>query len=261
MSETTSLEDMLSDKELGPAEPEPITTGDDPEPEPKEPADPELKDPADPAEPKEPDDPSEPPSPKASETPKEEETWTKAAVLDERRKRQEAEQRLRELEQKSQKPEETPDWFSDPEKAAQHHSAQIEQRLWQQKVELGQDWMRQQHADYDEMEAKFAEMVQQNPALSAELRKSANPARFAYETAKKAAEYEAMKDVDSYKARIEADVRKEVEEKVRKEHEEKLRKEAEKRAAIDPSLASTSSKGGLTSDDYAGPTPLDEILK
>ena len=72
---------------------------------------------------------------------------------------------------------------------------------------------------------------------------------------------DAMKDVDSYKAKLEADVRKDVEAKVRKEIEAEQKKKADKEAAIDPSLASTSSKGGLTSDDYAGPTPLDEILK
>lgn len=260
MSET-SLEDMLSDKELDPVEPEPKTTGDDPEPEPKEPADPEPKDPADPAEPKEPDDPSEPPSPKASETTEEtEEPWTKKAVLDERRKRQELEQRLREIESKKE-PEPAPDWWADPEKAAQHQSQQIEARLYQQKVELSQDFMRSQHEDYDDMEARFMEMAQENPALRTELQKSANPARFAYETAKKAAEYDAMKDVDSYKAKLEAEVRKDVEAKVRKELEAEQEKKAKKETAIDPSLASTSSKGGLTSDDYAGPTPLDEILK
>jgi len=258
MSET-SLEDMLSDKELDPVEPEPKTTGDDPEPEPKDPADPEPKDPADPAEPKDPDDPSEPPSPKASET-TEDEPWTKKAVLDERRKRQELEQRLKDLESKKE-PEPAPDWWADPEKAAQHQSQQIEARLYQQKVELSQDFMRSQHEDYDDMEARFMEMAQENPALRTELQKSANPARFAYETARKAAEYEAIKDVDSYKAKMEAEVRKDVEAKLRKEIEAEQEKKAKKEAAIDPSLASTSSKGGLTSDDYAGPTPLDEILK
>ena len=252
MSET-SLEDMLSDKELDPVEPEPKTTGDDPEPEPKDPADPEPKDPADPAEPKDPDDPS------ASET-TEDEPWTKKAVLDERRKRQELEQRLKDLESKKE-PEPAPDWWADPEKAAQHQSQQIEARLYQQKVELSQDFMRSQHEDYDDMEARFMEMAQENPALRTELQKSANPARFAYETARKAAEYDAMKDVDSYKAKLEADVRKDVEAKLRKEIEAEQEKKAKKEAAIDPSLASTSSKGGLTSDDYAGPTPLDEILK
>lgn len=103
-------------------------------------------------------------------------------------------------------------------------------------------------------------MAQENPTLKAEFHKAANPARFAYDTAKKAAEYDAMKDVDGYKAKLEAEVRKEVEEKVRKEFEDKAKKQAEKEAAIEPSLASAGN-GGLNSSDWSGPTPLDDILK
>ena len=257
MSET-SLEDMLSDKDL------PEATETEEAEETKEQGTGETEEAAETETDKETEtektekDDSTPES-KASET-TEDEPWTKKAVLDERRKRQELEQRLRDIEAKKEQ-EQAPDWWADPEKAAQHQSQQIEARLYQQKVELSQDFMRSQHEDYDDMEARFMEMAQENPALRTELQKSANPARFAYETAKKAAEYEAMKDVDAYKARLEADVRKDVEAKVRKEIEAEQKKKADKEAAIDPSLASTSSKGGLKSDDYAGPTPLDEILK
>ena len=261
MSET-SLEDMLSDKDL----PEATETEESEETkeqetgETEETTETETEKEAETEETKEKKDDSTPES-KASETTEEtEEPWTKKAVLDERRKRQELEQRLREIEAKKE-PEQAPDWWADPEKAAQHQSQQIEARLYQQKVELSQDFMRSQHEDYDDMEARFMEMAQENPALRTELQKSANPARFAYETAKKAAEYDAIKDVDSYKAKLEAEVRKDVEAKVRQEIEAEQKKKADKEAAIDPSLASTSSKGGLKSDDYAGPTPLDEILK
>jgi hypothetical protein len=257
MSET-SLEDMLSDKDL----PEATETEEAEETkgtgETEETTETETDKETETEEAEEKKDDSTPES-KASET-TEDEPWTKKAVLDERRKRQELEQRLRDLESKKE-PEPAPDWWADPEKAAQHQSQQIEARLYRQKVELSQDFMRSQHEDYDDMEARFMEMAQENPALRTELQKSANPARFAYETARKASEYEAMKDVDSYKAKVEADVRKDVEAKVRKEIEAEQKKKADKEAAIDPSLASTSSKGGLTSDDYAGPTPLDEILK
>lgn len=257
MSET-SLEDMLSDKDL----PEATETEEAEETkgtgETEETAETETDKETETEETEDKKDDSTPES-KASET-TEEGPWTKKAVLDERRKRQELEQRLRDLESKKE-PEPAPDWWADPEKAAQHQSQQIEARLYQQKVELSQEFMRSQHEDYDDMEARFMEMAQENPALRTELQKSANPARFAYETARKAAEYDAMKDVDSYKAKLEADVRKDVEAKLRQEIEAEQKKKADKEAAIDPSLASTSSKGGLKSDDYAGPTPLDEILK
>lgn len=255
MSET-SLEDMLSDKDL----PEATETEEVEETKEQEAGEETTETETDKeTETEEAEKDDSTPESKASET-TEEEPWTKKAVLDERRKRQELEQRLKDLESKKE-PEPAPDWWADPEKAAQHQSQQIEARLYQQKVEIGQDLMRSQHDDYDDMEARFMEMAQENPALRTELQKSANPARFAYETAKKAAEYDAIKDVDSYRAKLEAEVRKDVEAKLRKELEAEQEKKAKKEAAIDPSLASTSSKGGLKSDDYAGPTPLDEILK
>ena len=255
MSET-SLEDMLSDKDL----PEATETEEVEETKEQEAGEETTETETDKeTETEEAEKDDSTPESKASET-TEEEPWTKKAVLDERRKRQELEQRLKDLESKKE-PEPAPDWWADPEKAAQHQSQQIEARLYQQKVEIGQDLMRSQHDDYDDMEARFMEMAQENPARRTELQKSANPARFAYETAKKAAEYDAIKDVDSYRAKLEAEVRKDVEAKLRKELEAEQEKKAKKEAAIDPSLASTSSKGGLKSDDYAGPTPLDEILK
>jgi len=257
MSET-SLEDMLSDKDLPEATETEEAEGTKEQEAGEETTETEAEKEAETEETEEKKDDSTPES-KASET-TEDEPWTKKAVLDERRKRQELEQRLRDIEAKKE-PEQAPDWWADPEKAAQHQSQQIEARLYQQKVELSQDFMRSQHEDYDDMEARFMEMAQENPTLRTELQKSANPARFAYETAKKAAEYDAIKDVDSYKAKLEAEVRKDVEAKLRKELEAEQEKKAKKEAAIDPSLASTSSKGGLKSDDYAGPTPLDEILK
>lgn len=192
-----------------------------------------------------------------------EENWTKAAVLDERRKRQELQARLDQLEaQQRQEPAEKPDWYDDPEKAANHQATTFQAQLEQQKFELTQDMMRSVHPDYDEMETRFVDLARENPHLVAEMQKSANPARFAYETAKKAAELDQLKNVDEYKAKVEAEARAEIEAKVRKELEEKYQRQAAKDEALSvPSLAGTPSKGGLSSSDYAGPTPLDDILK
>lgn len=256
---------MLSDKELDtePKEPEP-----NPEPgadtDPKEPVEP--KDPADP-EPKEPE-PGSPPEPKEpNKDPDEEgpESWTKAAVLDERRKRQALEAEVEKLRQGNQPATEAekPDWYGDPEKAAQAMEQQVgqtlSQQVWQTKVGLSQDLMRSQHEDYDELESEFMDLVKEQPGLIQEMQQATNPARFAYETAQKARKYAAMQDVDGYEAKM----RQEIEAKVRKELEaeqqQKADKQQQKRAAIDPSLASSTSQG-LKSDDFAGPTPLEDIL-
>lgn len=262
-SQHVSLEDMLSDKELPETEAEQAEeeggAGEETETEGKEGDKPEGTDET------ETDDDSTPESDASKDKPKDDEgeSWTKAAVLDERRKRQELQAELERLKQEREpdRAEEAPDWYAEPERAAEAQRQQFEQMLFTQKVELSQDMMRSQHADYDEMEQKFFDLCQENPALRTELRLSANPARFAYETAKKASEYEAMKDVESYKAKLKAEVRSELEEQIRKEQEAAQARLEKKRAAADPSLASASSKGGLSSSDYSGPTPLDEILK
>lgn len=189
------------------------------------------------------------------------ESWTKAAVLDERRKRQalEAElEKMRQGQQPATEPEKA-DWYADPEKAAQSMEQQLSRQAFNTKLELSQDMMRGQFEDYDELETEFVDLAKQDPRLVQEMQQAANPARFAYETAQKARKYAAMQDVEGYEAKV----RQEIEAKVRKELEaeqqQKAEKQQQKRAAIDPSLASSTS-GGLKSDDFAGPTPLEDIL-
>ena len=261
MTNQTSLEDLLSDRELPETTEETEQTKDTGEVTSEETATAETE-----QETEEKDD-STPESKAEQKTEDEEgpESWTKAAVLDERRKRQALEAELEQLKQGKQPAAETekPDWYGDPEKAAQVMQQQVgqtvSQQVWQTKVGLSQDLMRSQHEDYDELESEFMDLVKEQPGLVQEMLQAPNPARFAYDTAKKAREYTAMKDVDAYKAKM----RQEIEAKVRKELEaeqqQKADKQQQKRAAIDPSLASSTSQG-LKSDDFAGPTPLDDIL-
>lgn len=87
------------------------------------------------------EDEVEPPSTE----PKESDRIPVTALLDEREKRQEAQRkaeeadrRLKALEAESrrlQKPQETPDWYEDPQKAATYQQQVIEQRLEQRRME------------------------------------------------------------------------------------------------------------------------------
>lgn len=275
-SQSMTLEDMLSDKELPEETSDEQTTGEESESEGDEAKKAEESKEGETGK----DDDSTPESDASKDKDTEEEgkksqeekddkddeSWTKTAVLDERRKRQALQQELDALKSQSNKGDEAtqekePDWYDEPDKAASLQERKFQDMLFTNKVELSQDMMRSQNEDYDEMEQKFFDLCQENPSLRQELRSAANPARFAYETAKKATEYEQMQDVETYKAKLKAEARKEVEEEVRKEQEEKQQKLDKKRAAADPSLASANSKGGLSSNDYSGPTPLNEILK
>ena len=260
MENQTSLEDLLSDKEMPESTEETEgteqtdTTGEETSTE-EATADTEQE--------TEERDDSTPESKAEQKTEDEEgpESWTKAAVLDERRKRQALEAELEKLRQGEQKPadEDKADWYADPEKAAQAMQQQLSQQAFNTKLELSQDMMRGQFEDYDDLETEFVDLAKQDPRLIQEMQQAPNPARFAYETAKKAREYTAMKDVDSYKAKLKQELEAELRKELEAEQQQKAEKQQRKRDAIDPSLASSASNG-LKSDDYAGPTPLDDIL-
>lgn len=256
MSDQTSLEDLLSDKELPESTEEAEQTETTGEETSTEEATAETE-----QETKEKDD-STPESKAEQKTEDEEgpESWTKSAVLDERRKRQALEAELEKLRQGGQPPEaEKPDWYGDPEKAAQAMQQQVSQQAFNTKLDLSQDMMRAQHEDYDELETEFVDLAKQDPRLIQEMQQATNPARFAYDTAKKAREYAAMKDVDSYKAKLRQEVEAELRKELEAEQQQKAEKHQKKVGAIDTSLASSTSSG-LKSNDYAGPTPLEDIL-
>jgi hypothetical protein len=131
------------------------------------------------------------------------------ALKAERRKRQEYEQKFSEHEhllaelrqqvaytqqqhgQHGQQEPEVPDPLIDPEgafrhqqqvfeKALQEQQATLQQQMFETRVLTSQQQMRSQHADYDEMEEIFAQAMEHNPALEAQLLQHPFPAEFAY---------------------------------------------------------------------------------
>lgn len=237
-----TLEDVLSKKapepvakveqDTGAKAPEPEVKAETPEPVAKEEAPP-------------------PDASKEKSEPKEE--WTKAAVIDERRKRQALERELAELRKQQEAQPKRPDLFEDPEGALRHEREQLSQQIHATRLELTQELMRDAHPDYDELESEFIELARENPFLIQQLQQAKNPARFAYETAKKARDAAALKDVDKLKADLEAKLRAELEEKIRKDLEESLKRDGKKREALTPSLAAAQSKGAMNE-------PIDESL-
>lgn len=191
------------------------------------------------------------------ESTQDDESWTKAAVIDERRKRQqeqaENERLRRELEAaKSQKPqEERPDVFEDPDGAFKHFENQLNSRLVEDRVLMSQEMMRMTKDDYDEMETIFVDLQQKDPNLTQKLIGHAMPAKFIYETAKQHQQYEEMKDIDSYKAKIK--------EELRQELLAEQKPEAPKREPLPPSLSNVrSSSPGIT--EQPGKESLADIL-
>lgn len=140
------------------------------------------------------------------------ESWTKRAVLDERRKRQAAEQRIAELEAKlnpdaaPQQPA-RPDVFEDQEGAFGYLQQQFDQRLVVDRINLSREMMIDKHDDYEEIESAFVDLAKADASLVAKMRAAPLPAKFVYEHVKKHQQMQEMQDVDGYRAKVEAEVR------------------------------------------------------
>ncbi len=136
------------------------------------------------------------------------ESWTKTAVLDERRKRQAIEAELAELKKPKQaEPIQRPNAAEDPEGAIEHTATEINQRILNERVNSSRNIMVAFKPDYLEKEAVFVELANANPALVAEMHQHESPAMFAYNKAIEHLdhqEYLKTKDTPEYKEFLEA---------------------------------------------------------
>ncbi|HEY7823643.1 MAG TPA: hypothetical protein VIG24_12450 [Acidimicrobiia bacterium] len=175
-----------------------------------------------------------------------EETAPIAAIVAERKKRQEAERRLKEYEERFNKaePQKVPDVFEDQEGFTRYIQDQVSQATWQARVDTTQELMRERHEDYDAKEAKFLEMATENPALLQDPAFQRNPAKYAYEVVTKAEKFEQMQNVDQYEAKLRAELETKLRKELEAEYGEKAAGKAQKREAIMPTLTNSGSPGG-----------------
>ena len=181
-----------------------------------------------------------------------------AGIVEERRKRQEAEKRIEQYEQylrsqqQGQQPNK-PDFWEAPEEYLSQYARSLQGQFQQNLTNLSVDMMRSTHDDYDEMEAKFTEMAEQNPALIQQLRQSGNPARFAYETAKSEVQRQQLSD-PNYLEKMKAEWIAEYEASKKAQVEQ----EVQKRTL--PGSLSTERAAGGSSNRNTGHESLNEIL-
>ena len=154
----------------------------------------------------------------------EKQDWTLAAVKDERRKRQELEKELESLKQKQQEPKELPDVFDDQKAFVESIRSEFQQELGNAKLEVARSMMMEFHDDYEAMEAKFIDLAKENPTLRDQAMKEANPAKFAYQQAKKYEEYQKVQDVDAYKEQLRNEMRAEIEAEIKGTQQVKAKK-------------------------------------
>lgn len=167
-----------------------------------------------------------------SPTPEKEPEFDHKAVLGERRRRQEAEERARQLEERltqierrfQPQPEAIDDdlMYTDPAKYRQLMAAEIRREVQQEakglteqsaitvRMDVSEMLARKSYADYDEKLGTFRDMVAENPNLAAELARQQDPAEWAYQ---KAASWSAIQEVgsiDALREKIRAEVLAEV---------------------------------------------------
>jgi hypothetical protein len=187
------------------------------------------------------------------------------ALIAERKKRQELERRLAQMEgqvsvyqqstnqaknaQAPQEPSRPEDQFyRDP-------VAFVDQRLAQQRLQISEELVRSQHPeDYQAAVDSFTEAVKASPHLLNQFRSHNNPAAFAYETGKAFADMKDVGSLDEYRAKVRAELEAEI--------EAKLRKEGALTAANNAttSAAGARGSGSTTTAEYSGPTSLRKIF-
>ena len=183
----------------------------------------------------------------------EQKTVPVSALLDERRKRQELEQRLQEQEQKP-----APDVLENPEGFAQHVNESVNYALQNQAANMSEEIMRMEMGDeaFEQKYQAFVELTQSNPDMGTKAMASPLPYHFALSEVDKAEKAKSLENVDEYEAKIRAGV----EAKIRAEVLAEVSAKAQQTASITPSLAGTSSAGTVGSSTWSGPAPLEDIF-
>lgn len=97
-----------------------------------------------------------------------------------------------------------------PVEDPQGYHAFIQQDIFNRSLNMSEAMLRQQvnnDADVDAKVAKFRQLADANPALRAELQRSAHPYKFVYDTAARHAALEEIGDPASYRSKLEAEIR------------------------------------------------------
>ena len=116
---------------------------------------------------------------------KEEGEWTYAAYQDEKRKRQELEQRLKDIETKPE--DDDTDYIPQSElkkRLEVEYEQKLKQTIFQDRLSRTYEETKSKYDDFKEMESKFADMATKDSILREHFLNSQNPAEFAYIQAK-----------------------------------------------------------------------------
>jgi hypothetical protein len=197
------------------------------------------------------------PEPKKEEFTEKERAFLKG-LEEERRKRQELERKLAEIEKKTpQEKKEEKTFWDDPE----GHFKSFEQRMAQREtaiaLNVSEKIARSKYTDFDEKVGEFAESLKNTPGLHAQWLSSPDPAEFAYRHGQRVKEMREVGDLDKYREKIEKETRAKLEAEFRAKQEEFEKQ----KSSLPPSLSDV--KGAVKQHQpvFKGPTPLEDIFK
>lgn len=178
------------------------------------------------------------------------------ALEDERRKRQQLEQELNQLRQ-SYQPTQPP---QDDQRQHLPPEVILQQQIINERMNMSEMMLRQQHEDVDTVIQRFEAEVQKNPALAAELRNQTHPWKWAYDYAKRLTLMDEIgSDPEAYKTRVREQLLAELQQQQPQQPEQAT--PAAEKPNLPKSLAGARSVGARGAPAWTGPTPLDSIIK
>jgi hypothetical protein len=183
-----------------------------------------------------------------------------AALVAERRQRQELQARLAALEQ--QKPQiKDDDFWQAPAEAAtklvEHSRAETQQEIARMRYEFAEEMTRTVHPDYDAVRDSFLQKVEaRDPwaiAIAQQMPQQSNPAKFVYDQSKRLDAMSSLGDPATYRARIEAEVRAQI--------LKEMGQTKQPAPVVPRSLNSEPSASIPSSGEAYAPTPLENLLE
>jgi chromosome segregation ATPase len=201
--------------------------------------------------------------------PKEDKRVPLAALKDERRKRQSAEETLRKLEQRlayiegqqsaTKQPKQEFEWreesvLEDIPGAFKTVESRLDERLRKERYEQSHELAKAMYDDYDEVMSHLNDVAKEIPSLPAALDSSRQPAILAYREIKRHLQEKQTPKMSG------ADFESEVSKRV-KEELEKLKREINAEGLPTP-MSSARGSGGATASgvQWSGPAPLEDLF-
>lgn len=184
-----------------------------------------------------------------------------AALLEERRKRQELEAEVAKYRERQPKT----DFFEDPAKATTEHVREQVSPLEREVLDLKVQIQRLQHTDFDEVMKLVLHKAAEDPVLKHQIDTAPDPLSYLYREGKRMkALADVDGDIDKYREKVlsqHAAKTTELETRLKALEAENrtLRESLDKRAKVPQSLNSEPSAASAA-ETFAGPTPLTSIL-